>query len=244
MARLDIEGNEVGRWSTPGLIHPFTQTGDGSIVWSAAQGGAAYSGEVLQILDPAGSNRTLFDCNAFSHGLKGDDCGANAIFWNPVDGHYLYSLYTLDTVIEVDETGEPVRWFGHMRDSWAFTEPGTEFWWQHGAQILDDGRLLLSTRLDERAEETVIREYVLDEASASLEQVWSFGEGLGVYAEILGEPRRLAGGNTLHNYGSTLRIREATPDGAVVWDLSWTGSGTLGCTHPIPDLYALWHGEP
>ena len=52
------------------------------------------------------------------------------------------------------------------------------------------------------------------------------------------------GGNTLHNYGSARRIREATPDGEVVWDVSWDDGGTLGCTHPVPDLYALWHDTP
>ncbi|MBN1334544.1 MAG: aryl-sulfate sulfotransferase [Deltaproteobacteria bacterium] len=244
VARLDIEGTTLGTWDTPGLIHPFTQTGDGSIAWSAAQGGYAYSGEVLALLDPSGASRTLFDCNAFSQGHGGSYCGANTVWWNPENGHFLYSLYTLDTVIEVDAEGEPVRWFGHLPGSWSFSDPSSTFWWQHGTQYLDDGHLLVSTRRTESARETVIREYALDESDQSLVQIWSFGEGEGVYAEILGEPRRLPNGNTLHNFGSTPRIREVSPEGDVVWDVSWDDSGTLGCTHVVPDLYALWTSAP
>jgi hypothetical protein len=244
VARLDIEDTTLGTYDTPGLIHPFTQTGDGTIVWSAAQGGASYSGEVLAYLDGDGDTRNLFDCNAFSHARGGDNCGANTVFWNPADGHFLYSIYTQDTVIEVDAEGAPIRWFGHLSGAWNFEDRETEFWWQHGAQYLPDGHLLLSTRRTETAEETVIREYELDEAHDSLVQTWTFGEGEGVYAEILGEARRLPGGNTLHNFGSTPRIRENTPEGDVVWDASWDESGTMGRMQALGDLYPLWSSSP
>ncbi len=244
VARLDIEGTTLGTWDTPGLIHPFTQTGDGSIAWSAAQGGYSYSGEVLQVLDTSGHSRTVFDCNAFSRGRGGSYCGANTVWWNPDDGHFLFSIYTIDTVFEVDAEGTPLRWFGHLPGAWAFADPDTSFWWQHGTQYLPDGHLLVSTRRDEAAKETVVREYALDEGDEALVQVWSFGEGEGVYAPILGEPRRLPNGDTLHNYGSNPRIREATPEGGVVWDVAWNDTGTLGCTHVVPDLYALWTTSP
>jgi hypothetical protein len=244
VARLDIEGTTLGTWNTAGLIHPFTQTGDGSIAWAAAQGGASYSGEVLSVRDPSGTTRTIFDCNAYSRARGEGICGANTVWWNPADGHFLFSVYTIDTIVEVDEDGDPVRSFGHLSDSWDFADADTAFWWQHGVHFLDDGHLLVSTRRDETAEETVVREYALDEGTEELEQVWSFGEGEDVYAPILGEARRLPGGNTLHNYGSNPRIREATPDGEVVWDVEWDETGTLGCTHPVDDLYAMWSSDP
>lgn len=240
---FDIEGNELERTDTPGLIHPFTQGADGTLVWSAAQGGTNYRGENLDILD-GGSPAELFDCNTFAHAQGGEDCGANAVTWNDATGTWLYSLYTLDTVIELTPDGEPIRWFGHMDGAWSFADEDTTFWWQHGAQYLPDGHLILSSRRDETAEETVIREYELDEARQELVQVWEFGEGEGVYASILGEPRRLANGNTIHNYGDAGRIREATPDGDVVWDVSWRSAGTMGCSHPLGDLYPFWQDSP
>lgn len=239
VAALDIEGNELERWDTPGLIHPFTQLDDGRIAWSAAQGGSSYSGEALAVLNDDGDAVTLFNCNSFSRSHGGDTCGANALWWNPENGHFLYSLYTLDTIIEVDADGSPVRWFGDLSGSWGFSDPNTQFWWQHGGHLLSNGHLLLSTRRTETAEETLVREYELDETNEELTQVWTFGEGEGVYAEILGEARRLSNGNTIHNYGSATRVREVTEDGDVVWDLRWSSGGTLGCTWPLSDLSAL-----
>lgn len=245
VARYDIEGEERGAWDTPGLIHPFTQLGDGRIAWSAAQGGASYAGEVLAVLDDDGDAETLFDCNSFARSQGAAElCGANTLWWDEDTGDFLFSLYTLDTVIELDAAGQPLRWFGQLDGAWKFKDRDTTFWWQHGSQYLDNGDLLVSARRDERTEETVIREYALDAAKQTLTEVWSFGEGAGVYAEILGEPRRLAGGNTLHNYGSATRMREATPDGDVVWDLDWDDAGTLGCTWPLSDLYAFWTSSP
>ena len=60
----------------------------------------------------------------------------------------------------------------------------------------------------------------------------------------MGEAHRLPGGHTLHNYGSTARIREFTPAGDVVWDTQWGGGQTLGRTEVIEDLYDLWGDAP
>lgn len=243
VAAWDIEGELLHTWDTPGMIHPFTQTGDGSLVWGASQG-AGTDGEVLAILVPEGEPRTLFDCNAFARAHGGDYCGSNNTWWDPATGHVYFSLYSIETVIEVDPAGEPVRWFGHLDGAWAFAGQDQAFHWQHGPHLLDDGHLLLSSRRTDSAEETVVREYVLHEDTQTLEQVWTAGMGEGVYAWIMGEAHRLKGGHTLHNYGSTARIREFTPEGDVVWDLSWGTGQTLGRTQVIDDLYALWAQAP
>lgn len=242
VARLDIEGTEIDRWEAPGLIHPFTQTGDGALIWSASLGTAG-DGEELRILDDDGK-RELFDCNAFSRAHGGGKCGSNATWWDASTNHVLYSLYSDDFVVELTLEGEVVRYFGQLDDAWEFADDSSEFYWQHGAQYLSDGHLLLSTRVTESKEETAVREYELDEDREELVEVWSFGEGEGVWAYILGEPHRLGNGNTLHNYGSTVRVREATPDGEVVWDLQWGEIGTMGRMSVVEDIYALWHESP
>jgi len=96
-------------------------------------------------------------------------------------------------------------------------------------------------RLVRDAEETVVREYELDEDGETLRQVWTFGEGEGVYGSQLGEAHRLPGGNVLHNYGSGARLREVAPDGTVVWDVTWENGKDrwLGRSTPLEDLYAL-----
>ena len=84
-----------------------------------------------------------------------------------------------------------------------------------------------------------MREYELDHDAQTLRQLWSFGQGQGIYGDELGEAWRLPGGNTLHNTGTAQRLREITPDGEVVWDVSWTRGSFVGRSEPIEDLYAL-----
>jgi hypothetical protein len=206
VVRFDIEGTELDRYDTPGLAHPFSELPDGSILWGAIAG---FSGESLQKLDPSGVKTELFDCEGYlaSIGVTSPNCGSNAISWNESTGTILYSNYNLNSIFELDTKGNVLRTFGEIPDSYTFADSDTTFWWQHGAHFLSDGHLLLSTRETETADETVVREYEIDEKTSELVEVWTFGEGEGVYAQIMGEARRLPGGNTLHNYGSTPRFR-------------------------------------
>ncbi len=85
----------------------------------------------------------------------------------------------------------------------------------------------------------MVREYALDRKDRVLREVWRFGDGDGIRATNAGEAHRLPGGNTLHNTGTTPRIREITPEGDVVWDLAFSGTKLMGRMVLLPDLYAL-----
>ncbi len=77
----------------------------------------------------------------------------------------------------------------------------------------------------------------MDEKTETLTEVWNFGIGDGLWSRNMGEAHRLPNGNTQHNYGETARLREATPDGTVVWDIDWGSPRVIGRTTPIRDLY-------
>lgn len=243
VVRMDIEGRTIETYDTPGLIHPFTETGDGALVWGASQSGGS-GGESLAILEPGGSPRTLLDCNNFVRAYGEGSCGSNALDWDPLSNHVFFSLFSAETILEVDEGGTPVRWFGHMEDSYTFADRETTFYWQHGGEILADGHLIVSSRVDASTEETVVREYEIDSANQELVQTWTFGQGEDVWAYVQGEARRMPNGNTLHNFGYNPRVREITPDGRVVWDMEWDGAGTIGRMSPISNLYAFWGDVP
>ena len=238
--RMKIDGSGLVEHETPGLHHPFVETADGALIWGAFDG----VDELLMEL-PAGATassmaRTIWSCKDFLEGLViPAQCASNTVSWSPVTDRVLFSFYTLETVFEIDRSsGETLRWFGQLQGSWTFDPPESIFWWQHGGHYLPDGNLLISAHLSAEGEETVVREYRLNEAAETLEQVWSFGVGLGVHGEEMGEPHRLADGNTLHNYGTTARLREATPGGEVVWDITWDQL-YIGRSTPFNDLYAL-----
>jgi len=232
--RLKIDGTVTATYDTPGLQHAYTDMEDGSIAW-----GANAPMETLEILDPSGEQRTLWRCEDLHASLKEKgNCSANNLFWSQERGSFLYSFFTTEAVVEVDlESGEALRWFGHLDGSWEFSPQDSAFWWQHGARFTEEGTLLLSSQKAHGAEETVAREYELDSENELLREIWSFGIGEDVYAPTGGVALRLANGNTHHNFGSNARLREITPDGQVVWDVLWEGTPRLGDTRPIENLY-------
>ncbi|HHO51910.1 MAG TPA: hypothetical protein ENK18_13780 [Deltaproteobacteria bacterium] len=245
-----IDGSVVTEHATPGLYHPYTDLPDGSIAyprhWTQdLDGEPGPDGEKVIVLRPDGSELELFDCT----GWLGDRCGANTLSYDPARDALLYSLFTVETVLELDATtGVPRRWFGHIDGSWPFSPLESAFWYQHGSVYTDTGTLLISTHRDEDSTELVVREYEVDEASQSLVQIWSFGEGQGEVGRQMGEAHRLPDGNTLHNLGTHAVLREITPEGRVVWDVRWenteygdpAGGHSIGRSAPIAvDLYAF-----
>lgn len=238
VARTKIDGSVVALYDTPGMHHPFTDMPDGSIVYLAT----AETYDSLVRLDPStGERSTLWACQPFQEQLGVDQyCTSNAVSWHAPSQRFLVSFYSSDSVVEIDPVaGEATRWFGQLPKAWTFSEPDTAFWWQHGAHFTAEGTLLLSTRSAEEGSETIAREYALDQEHETLDQIWTFGEGEGIFAQVMGEAWRLGNGNTLHNIGSATRVREITPDGEVVWDIAFSEGTYLGRTTPLADLYPL-----
>ncbi len=236
--RVGIDGIVQRSWDTPGLHHPYTDLPDGSLAWGAWGDDL----ETLEILDPAGAQRTLWACADFhaEQGMPEANCSSNTLSWDPASERFLFSFYTTHTVVEIDgASGETTRWFGQMPGGWGFDPQDSEFIWQHGAYMREDGTLLVSMRAPGGVEETVAREYSLDEHSQTLRQTWSYGLGQGLYAPELGEAIRLPGGNTLLNYGTGTHIREVTAGGATAWELVFDSGSLMGRSTPIEDLYAL-----
>jgi hypothetical protein len=231
--RLRIDGTVRETLETPGLHHPFTDLEDGSLVWAAWKSGS----ETLEVLSPEGVQSTLWDCQTYFESIDSSEvCASNSLSWNPDRDVFLYSLYSVETVLEIDRTsGELLSSFGGFGDVWDFDPAESRFFWQHGAHFLENGHLLLSGQTAE-GEEGVAREYSLDRESQILREVWSISQG--VETATMGEVHRLPSGHTLHNYGSTTRLHEYTADGEIVWELVWDGE-FIGRSTPLEDLYAL-----
>ncbi len=237
VVRLKIDGTQVGVQATPGLHHPFTEIAGGTIVWGAF-------GDELETLEEVsldGDQKTIWSCQELQDaaGLS-DYCQSNTVFWNEADDTFLFSLYSTDSILEIDHgSGRLLRTFGHMEGAWSFDPGDSAFYWQHGGNFTQEGTLLTSTHTGPSTEEVAVREYRLDSGSSTLRQVWSHGVGLGQEASVLGEAQRLAGGNTLHNQGSGARLLEITPGGEMAWEVYWAEGTYLGRTTPLEDLYAL-----
>lgn len=236
--RMKIDGVVTETYDAPGMHHAFTELPDGSIVWGA--GGA--NSEKLQRRHPDGSVDTIWDCQPFYDrlGLK-DWCHTNSIVYVEERDTMLLSFPTDQTfVTEVDvATGTEKYWFGHIPGSWAFDPEDSAFYYQHGVTFTDAGTLLVSTKQNDHTNNGMVREYSLDEENTTLHEVWSYGESDTIPQQYAGEAHRLTNGNTLHNFGTTPRVQEITPEGTLAWDLAFDGNRLIGRTTFVEDIYAL-----
>ncbi len=246
--QTNIDGSSEQAHDSPGLFIGFTDLPDGSIAWPATGDSTApINDDTLQLLTPDGEQVQVWSCKEFWESAAiaapppGDYCAANTLSWSEARGTFLWTSFAPELIIEIDRsTGQTVHYFGHVDGSWGFSPSSGEFWLPHGSTYTDAGTLLMSSDLTEAGEETIVIEYTLDEATETLVELWSFGEGEGLYGAERGEAHRLQGGNTLHNIGGQVsRLREITPDGAVVWDLDFNAAGGIGGSSPITDIYAL-----
>ena len=238
LRRIKIDGTVLAEQAVPGMHHAWTDMPDGSVVYGAGQ-----PVEKLLMVAPDGAMQEIWDCADFlsSAGLEDQDCRSNFVDWRADTDTFLFSSVSLETLLVIDHaSGETLRWFGDAGGPWVFDPPESQFWWQHGAHYLADGTILVSTKNEDGGNETLVRQFEEDTESQTLRQVWSFGEGEGVYTKAGGGASRLDNGNTLHHYGQTSRMREATPAGEVVWDLEWgSDDSQLGHVWPLDDLYAF-----
>jgi hypothetical protein len=237
--RMKIDGSNSTITETPGLHHPYVDLPDGGIIYGAKNG----SSEDLIEVSPDGTSTTIFNCKTFTDLVGGSPyCGTNTTWYEASTDTIFWSLYSHDTILEVDRsTGTLLHHFGTKDGAWTFTPTDSAFWWQHGVNILSNGNLITSSHTVENTDECVVREYEMDYATQTLTEVWNFGVGAGVDSETMGEVHRLENGNTLHNNGEGRRLFEVTPSGTIVWNVYWDGIGNteLGSTRPIHDLYML-----
>jgi hypothetical protein len=237
--RAKIDGSIVETFATPGLHHAFVDLPDGSVVWGRDKG----RDEVLEKVHRDGSTEEIWSCEDFHDSIDEPtaSCWSNGLYWHAATDTFLFSSPNTDTMVEVDHaTGETLRHFGVLNESYAFDPPDSRFVFQHGINYTDDGRLLLSCK--EIGEyETLTREYEVDDETRTLHQVWSFGQGEGIYGATAGEAHRLANGNTLHNYGAHGSIREVTDAGEIVWEVIWPSDNDrlIGRSIFLDDLYPL-----
>jgi hypothetical protein len=245
IVKMKIDGTVLETYDTPGMHHDYTDTADGSLLWGAFDG----SDEKLRRINPDGTIDEIWSClNALSQIGTSGSCGSNTLYWHEQSDTLLFSFYSLSSVFEIDHaTGETLRQFGNIKDTYDFDPSPSLFYWQHGTNFTDAGTLLTSTYLNSAGVETIAREYAIGEETETLVEIWNYGIGDGIFGDVMGEAHRLENGNTLHNTGSNARLREATPMGDTVWDANWLTDTIVGRSTPIHDLYMLapdYEGEP
>jgi hypothetical protein len=223
----------------PGLAMAWDVTDDGAVLFDDDTG---FPDVRLVEQDVDGSRRTVFDCTAWMGDRCEDSwcCSTNAIVWVPHTDTVLYSMWSMDTVLEIArDDGEVVRQFGVMDGSWAFDPPEAAFDLQHYPHYTPTGTLLVSTHIPDEWYVQRVREFSLDRDTETLVEVWAYGDADDPFADLHGEAIRLDDGNTLINYGTEGVLREVTPNGETAWEVRWPEPYAVGHLTVVDDLYAL-----
>ena len=228
----------------PNFVHSWDELGDGSIVYESLDEDDRYT---MRRLFPDGSTEELWCCTDW-YPTEIEiiwQCATNALNWQQDTDTALWSFFTTSTVLEIDlATGTVLHQWGMMDDSWAFDPPDAGFLTQHWPEYTPDGNLLVFTHPPNDFYSSWAFEFVLDEGTETLVEVWNYGAGVDAWAAQQGEAVRLANGNTLLNYGMQGDIREITHDGEVVWQVQLPVDHMVGHTSLVEDLYALNRGTP
>ncbi len=239
LRRMTLDMAYLETLEVPGLGSTFAETADDSILFDSY---SLWPATVLAELHSDGTRSTVWSCSAWGEpqGLSIWDCDPNETIWVEATDTVLWSMWACDTVVEVDRsTGELLRTWGQLEGSWDFDPPGTMFDMQHYPHYTDDGTLLVSSHVVGEAWQQRAREFVVDQESQTLTEIWSYGEGTGQYATYAGEAFRLGNGNTFVNYGTMSNLREVTPDKEVVWEAGWDDRYLIGHVSLLDDLYSV-----
>jgi len=229
--------------AAPFLGSTFDETAEGTILLDDYTDFPPHTDLVEQ--HPDGSRTTIWGCMdwAVQYDLAVWGCDPNETLWFPDTDTILWSMWASDTVVEIDrQTGELLRQFGRMDDSWRFDPIDSAFDMQHYPNYTRDGTLLVSTHMPREDGQQRAWEYELDDETQTLTVIWGYGEGVDHYARYAGEAQRLDNGHTLINYGTGADLREVTPDGDVVWEVQWAADYNIGHVTLIGDLYDVNRG--
>ena len=158
----------------------------------------------------------------------------NALHYSAERGSYLLSLANTENIMSIDRnTGELIDIYG--AEGIAVSEGSTPFNHVHDPNWLSNDNMLLFTASSNGLSSGAV-EYELNESTGELTEVWSYGMDEGNYAVFLGQATRLDNGNTLINFGAGGTVREVTPEGDVVWQLSLPDGQSFSQGRLIHDL--------
>jgi hypothetical protein len=150
-------------------------------------------------------------------------------------------MFQTSTVVEIDrESGEVIRQFGQLDGAYSVDPEGSNLDLQHYPNYTPDGTLIVSTHVPNQSYQQRAREFVVNDETRTLEEVWTYAGG-GYYAEYAGEAKRLASGHTIQGFGTDGAIHEVDAQASMVWGVEWRNK-LLGTATFVEDIYALNEG--
>ncbi len=253
---LNLAGETEWTQRTELAHHAFEQLPDGTLAFLAInvrdteEFGSVVGDSIIE-LSPDGTEREVWNVwnhmdhfpletnNGWDLGFypQGKDWShGNSLRYDEALDTYTLSFRNLDTILEIERsTGAHLRSFGRY-GTVQVPEDEALIGAPHGAHWTSSNTLLFLTSPPGTG---VSRAVELEVGEDSAEILWSWGEGQGLKALIMGEAERLPGGNTLVNFGSKGTLVEVTPGGEVAWRAELEAGNWPGHASVFADWYDL-----
>lgn len=229
LVRVSLDGTEVQDIPVPLLAHDFVELPDGTIAAMVVEyrdhEGEELRGDQIVEIAPDGTQTVVWsawDCFDPAVDIGTDQeqgwTFANALDYSESEDAYYLSLRNFSSIVRIDRaTGECPWVFGTTAANVVPDESSETFLHQHQFQVLDDSILVFD---NDGAAGNVSRvlEYSYSGGETATE-IWSYTADPTVYTFVLGEPVRLADGDTMVDWAVNGQIERVGADGTLEWQL-------------------------
>lgn len=201
--------------------------------------------EVFNYFDDWGAPTRMcnhFDAEAFTTGAKDWTHGNSLMYVESQDDLYLMAK-NYDHVLRIDRsTGSLVEQIGGPASDYSGPEAA---WWSHGhmSQLWEGGMVVFDNGYHHEPTVSRVLAYSWDEDAGTIGADFQYTDPDGQFIQILGDGRLLDNGNVLSAWTSLGLIKEHSPDGTVVWQVSSELGTAVGRVTMLDDLYTLTRGE-
>jgi hypothetical protein len=264
--RMSLVDGESQLTPTHLAHHDFVELPDGQLAWIQLElGTAEIDGETAWVAgdriveapegsDP-GEGHTIFSfledytdpapgcdhfyADAFGTGAY-DWVHANSLMYDDNEGSYYLMSKNLDAVFKIDRSSGQLLWqLGGEESTLELVGEGRPFTHAHMSHRWGDHLLVFDNGYHQYPSRSRVVEYLVDEESGSYEQIWEYSDPSDRFVQLLGDARRLPGGNTLVSWSTAGLITEISPEGDLVWQAEAELGYSTGRVSWFQDLYRL-----
>jgi hypothetical protein len=241
-------GSETRTVQMAGEERPTT----GDTLWLAA---IEWSGERAE-KNPGQQVASLFDlespgvaCSHVTQELRAtgglDWTHANSVLELPGSGLLLMNARNLDTLYAFDAESGALAWrMGGQRSD--FSDLSGDALWDHAhiSDVWEGGMLIFDNGNHRSPNSSRITELAIDLEARTVEKVWDSGSGALGFVNVVGDARRLPGGNVLVSTGGLGGLMELDRAGMLLWKLESPDRPLMGRLSWLPSFLPEQRSSP
>lgn len=255
LVRVALDGSGGSSIKVPLLAHDFVEHPDGTLAAMVVEyrdfEGTPLRGDKIVEIDADGKQTTIWtswDCFDPSV-VTGDDIEhgwtfANALDYDPVDQKYYLGMRNFSSIAKIDRASHACEWvLGFTAPTLHFAPGSARFLHQHQFQLRGNHILIFDNDGSPGTESRVL-EYELDFEANLATQVWSYVSDPTVYTFVLGEPTRLANGDTFIDWATAGQLERVNAAGESLWKVNSGAGAAFGFNTLAMTLYSATAKNP